>query len=93
MAVTKAYSVPRGRKPKRAKVKAGDRPFSRSVYPAPKTDALLVEAAAADHRSVSNYILHRAMVQLAKESKVALDELLPQDEYDALVLKKYRRKG
>lgn len=87
---TKAYDSPKGRKAKATgtKIKRG-RSISFTTYPRARMKALLVAAAKRDKRSVSNYILHRAMMQLAKEAKVDLVELLPKEEHDALVLKKF----
>ncbi len=84
-------TTPRGRraKPGGTPIKRG-RGISFTLYLQPKTKALFVAAAAEDNRKVANYIAHRAMVQLAKEAKVALDELLPKEEYEALVLKKFK---
>ena len=90
-AIVSARTTPRGRraKPGGTPIKRG-RGISFTTYPRPKTKALLVEAAAADNRKVANYVLHRAMVQLSKEARVPLDELLPKEEYEALVLKKFK---
>jgi len=89
--MTKAYETPKGKKAKASgKLIKRGRVMSFTIYPRPRTKAALVAAAKRDKRSVANYILHRAMVQLAKELRVALDDLLPREEFEALVNKRFR---
>jgi hypothetical protein len=88
---TKAYAKPRGRVAKAGGTKVeGGAAMRIVIYPRPKTKALLVAAAKADHRSVSSYVLHRALLQLAGEASADLDGLIPKDEYEALVFRKYK---
>lgn len=55
-----------------------------TIYPRARTKALLVEEARSLKKSLSNYVLLTVLADIAKSRKVALDELLPEDELEWL---------
>ena len=65
--------------------KEGTRVISYTIYPQARMKALIVETAAEEERPVSNYILLTVLKDVARRKKLALDELLPEGEYEALV--------
>lgn len=81
---------PRGKKAKvdGALVKRG-RVMSLSVYPRKRMKSVIVKAAAAAGRSVSNYILYKVLLAAAVDQSTTLESLLPEEEYKAVVLKEF----
>lgn len=81
--------APRAKK-KGSTIKGG-RVISFTVYPQAKMKAIIVEAAREADRSVSNFMLHETLKNIAKDRKTTLDELLPEVEYESVVNQKQPR--
>lgn len=76
----------RGSKVYKAKVS------SFSIYLRPKSKALIVEAAAVAKMPVSQFVILETLKIIVADKGKTLEALLPPDEYQALVYRKFRTK-
>jgi hypothetical protein len=60
-----------------------------TIYPREKTKALIVAAANKAGQSFSNFVLLTVLGAIASEKNKSLTQLLPNEEYVALVERKY----
>jgi len=70
-----------------AKAETGTKRFT--LYPAEVTRELIRKAAAKAKQSVNQFVLLMALKAVAKQKNKPLLSLLPREEFDALVNKKY----
>lgn len=68
------------------------RVISFTIYPRPKTKAILVKAAKTAKRNVSQFVILEALKNIAQDEGKSLSELLPEDEYQALVFNKFPKR-
>lgn len=72
--------------------KEGGKVVSVQLWARPSIKKVIVQAAAAAGESMSQFMLIRAMEAIGKKRGLAVDELIPQEDYDALVLRKMSKK-
>lgn len=71
--------------------KEGGKVVSVQLWARPSIKKAIVQAAAAAGESMSQFMLIRAMEAIGKKRGLAVDELIPQEDYDALVLRKMNK--